>query len=285
MKVIGVDIGGTAIKAGYFSSNQMLESLRYPTNASKGQEAVLRQILDAIHALIKSHGHPQSIGVVSAGDIDERGVYGKVHNIECLEGFALGHVLEMAFHVPVYTANDAVGALLCEMNRFPTLSNLVVLTFGTGVGCATLIDGKIMHDERYDYGHRVLVQDGEPCRCGKCGCAETYLSATALKKFAKLAYGKEIKTLDFFTRVRRKEKEALSVFHDYCSLLNLLLSKIEKDLKPQKIVLGGGVMGAKDVFVPAIRLEQGLYAFSEAGTKAGIIGASVLAQRYGVISQ
>ena len=283
MRVIGVDIGGTAIKAGFFSSNQLLESLRYPTNAAKGREAVLKQIVDSIRYLIQSQGFPQAIGVVSTGDIDEKGVYRKVHNIPCFEGFALSAALEEIFRVPVYTANDAVGALLCEMNRFPTLSNLVVLTFGTGVGCATLLDGSIVHDERYDYGHHVLVRDGEPCCCGKRGCAESYLSATALKRFAKQAYGIEIKTLDFFTRVRRKEAKALAVFRDYCALLNLLLDDIQKDIHPQKIILGGGVMGAQDVLAPAIRLDPSLYAFSSAGTKAGIVGASLLARKYGII--
>lgn len=283
MRVIGVDIGGTAIKAGFFSSNQLLESLRYPTNASKGREAVLKQIVDSIRCLIESQGFPQAIGVVSTGDIDEKGVYRKVHNIPCFEGFALSAALEEIFRVPVYTANDAVGALLCEMNRFPTLSNLVVLTFGTGVGCATLLDGSIVHDERYDYGHHVLVRDGEPCCCGKRGCAESYLSATALKHFAKQAYGIEIKTLDFFTRVRRKEAKALAVFRDYCALLNLLLDDVQKDIHPQKIILGGGVMGAQDVLAPAIRLDPSLYAFSSAGTKAGIVGASLLARKYGII--
>ena len=101
MRVIGVDIGGTAIKAGFFSSNQLLESLRYPTNAAKGREAVLKQIVDSIRYLIQSQGFPQAIGVVSTGDIDEKGVYRKVHNIPCFEGFALSAALEEIFRVPV----------------------------------------------------------------------------------------------------------------------------------------------------------------------------------------
>ena len=279
MEVIGIDMGGSAIKAGYFENGTLRGQTRVPTLSDEGREAILRQILSCIRCLIQSHGPIQGVGLVSSGDISTDGTFLKAHNLSALEGFNLKQAIEEAFGVPAFLENDAVGALVGELYRFPKSRNLTMLTFGTGIGSASFFNGKILHGGEYDFGHMVLIPNGEPCKCGKRGCAEAYLSATALKRFASAAYGYPVKTMEFFEKCRQKEPIAHQILDDYALLLSVLLERIVSSIHPDTIILGGGVMGAMDLISPRIKPVSTRVVFSKMGNQAGMFGAAIIASK------
>lgn len=279
MRIVGLDIGGSAIKGGYFDGDQLRGSNRVPTFAFKGASTVYRQIYSCVNGLLNSYGEIDAIGVVSAGDIGEDGAFIKVNNIPVLVGMNVKKRLEEDFHCSVVIENDAVGALLAEATRFPKAKRITMLTFGTGLGCATLEEGKILHDEASDYGHKPLIEGGRVCPCGKRGCAEMYLNTASLKRLAFKAYGRKVSTFDLFDKARHQDNRALEVVNQYGTWLRLLLKNVENGLHPDTLILGGGIMGAKDIFEPQLGLAPNTYAFASFGNDAGIMGARMLAQK------
>ena len=79
--IVGIDIGGSAIKGGYFDGDQLKGTNRVPTFAFKGASTVYRQIFSCVNGLLNSYGEIDAIGVVSAGDMGEDGTFVKVNNI------------------------------------------------------------------------------------------------------------------------------------------------------------------------------------------------------------
>ncbi len=279
MRIVGLDIGGSAIKGGYFDGDQLKGTNRVPTFAFKGASTVYRQIFSCVNGLLDSYGEIDAIGVVSAGDLGKDGSFVKVNNIPVLVGMNVKKRLEEDFQRPVVIENDAVGALLAESTRFPKAKRITMLTFGTGLGCATLDEGKILHDEASDYGHKSLIEGGRVCPCGKRGCAEMYLNTASLKRLAYKAFGRSVSTFDLFDKARHEDERAVEALDQYSTWLRLLLQNVQNGLHPDRLILGGGIMGAKDIFEPRLGLAPNTYAFASFGNDAGIMGARILVEK------
>ncbi len=104
-----------------------------------------------------------------------------------LTGVALEAPLRERLGMDVRLENDANCALLGEkaFGAAISLSNVVMFTVGTGLGSAVLLGGKLFFPSGGpEIGHTVLYQNGEPCGCGRRGCTERYVSATALVRLA-----------------------------------------------------------------------------------------------------
>lgn len=279
MRLIGLDIGGGMVKGGYFSDKDLLQVFSKRTKAKAGLDSVYGGIKETVSALIESQGKPDGLGVACCGDIHE-GVIKQAINVPCLNGFPIKEKLIQEFGLPVFLINDAAGALYGEIQEMEVVGNVTLLTFGSGVGSASLIDGVIHQESPYDFGHFPLVEGGLPCLCGRNGCAEVYLSAKGLSRMASRRYGRPIGCPDLLDDYRNGDPLAKKIVEDYCALLKKLLSQVKKTVGEGLILLGGGLMGAKDVFAPYLSSKdtKGID-FAKLGNRAGIIGASELARK------
>jgi glucokinase len=274
MSVIGLDLGGTNIKGGLFRDGKLVKSLHVPSGGKESREAILFALKKIIHLL--DDGHLEKIGLASAGEIDvEKGSVKLAVNLVGWTGCPVKAILEEEFHLPVYVDNDAVGALVGELSLYPEEKNVVMLTFGTGVGGACLVNGQIDRTHGLEIGHMELMKDGRECFCGKKGCAERYLSVSALTSDARkvlptLAGSKQL--ISFYNRGNPK---AVAVMCQYGKWLNLYLQKIDEKFHPSLIILGGGLMNAKETIKGLISFPTSRYAFSELGDNAGVVGASL----------
>ena len=137
------------------------------------------------------------IGIGSAGRINiETGVVEyATDNLPGWHGFPLQTWVEEHYEIPTVVDNDANTALLGELYFSDQLfhqQNTVMLTIGTGVGGANYFFGQIVrgaHHQSGEWGHMVLYPEGRPCNCGKSGCAEQYLSGTAIRAQAEKVTG------------------------------------------------------------------------------------------------
>ena len=134
----------------------------------------------------------KSIGIGSPGTIDA--VHGVVlySNNFGWENVPLTEQLKKYFSCPIAVSNDANCAALGEVKAgaAQNTKNAILLTFGTGVGGGIILDGKVFegaHAGGAELGHTSLICGGEPCTCGRKGCVEAYVSATALIRDAKRA--------------------------------------------------------------------------------------------------
>ncbi|HAS56768.1 MAG TPA: hypothetical protein DCR94_06030 [Firmicutes bacterium] len=274
MKTIGIDIGGTSIKGGRFDANNVLEASNSVKTEKKEYSSFLSNIESLISSLLDSE--VKGIGIVSAGDInDDHSSYLNILNIPCLKGKDLGKDLKERFNLPVYIENDAVGALVSEASLRKE-KNIEMLTFGTGVGSAAIINGKPIHGGEYDFGHVSLCKNGYRCKCGKRGCSEVYLSAIALWRAACKRYNRNIEVVEVMDLYRQGDQIAKQLIEEYCLLLNKLIALIESKIHPELIILGGGLMNSSDVFAPYLKSSKAKIEFAKMGNKAGCLGASIL---------
>ncbi len=275
---IGIDIGGTTIKGALFgANNEIVRECSRPTHGKAGREEIFSMLFSVIEGL-ESPDTP--IGISSAGDIDPvagRCVYA-TDNLMGWTGAEIAKTVSDRFGVPCVADNDAVCALKGELYFYPDCKNATMLTFGTGVGGASLVNGEILRGKRFNaglWGHIVLYPDGRICSCGRRGCAEAYLSATALT-----ARGRErIPALEsckqLFGLYEAGNAEAAELLREFGKELNLLLCDIRTAVAPDLILLGGGVMQSRDTVTELIG-EQADVAFARLGSRAGVYGAVAL---------
>ena len=180
---VGVDIGATAIKAAPVTlGGELLQNFHQP---SPRTPAALR---DFVHSVLKQANAPvRGVGIGCKGVIDPATsrVNSLPGDLHFLEGRLLTDVID-AGSLPVYADNDARTALIAEVlwGAARGKRNVVLLTLGTGVGGAVLVDGAILRGASGaagHLGHVTLDLHGGLCICGNFGCVETRFSSRAIE--------------------------------------------------------------------------------------------------------
>lgn len=287
-QVLGIDLGGTAIKLGRFNQDgKCLESLTVPTPQPSTPEAVLAAMAAAI-AQIDPEGKAVAIGVGTPGPADATGRIARVAiNLAGWNDVPLADWLEAKVGRPTIIANDANCAGLGEawLGAGRWYRDLILLTLGTGVGGAIILDGKLFvghHGTAGELGLITLNPDGPPCNSGNHGSLESYTSVQAIRRRT----GLEPEELGMMAMAG--DAKALEFWQSYGKDLGAGLSSLIYVLTPEAIVIGGGVSASADFFFPSIwaEIEQRVLPSSRAGlqllraelgNQAGIVGAAKLA--------
>ena len=192
MKYVGVDIGGTNLKAGLTDeSGQLLAVQKMKVASITDQQSLAWTIVSLTQELGKCAGVPldeiASVGVGVPGTVEIRsGSIGYTCNLP-LRNVPLRKLFHHYLSIPLYIENDANCAALAEYyaGAGRESKRFVTITLGTGVGAGIIHNGKVYHGANGmagEVGHTVIVKDGLPCPCGRHGCWEQYASATALKR-------------------------------------------------------------------------------------------------------
>jgi glucokinase len=180
---IGVDIGGTGIKAAIVGLNgELFESIHEPSPRT------ISALRGFVHSVVERAKAPvRGIGIGCKGIIDANStrVRSSPGDLCFLEGQLLSEVIG-AGDVPVCAENDARAALIGEVlwGAAHGRRNVVMLTLGTGVGGAVLVDGRILHGANGaagHLGHTTIDPRGGLCICGNYGCLETHFSSRAIE--------------------------------------------------------------------------------------------------------
>lgn len=189
MYYIGIDVGGTNIKAGLANEDgQIVFRKMIPTGADRTGADVAEDIGKLARDVWKESGKDlseiDSIGIGIPGACDEKnGAVLYTANIDFMQ-FPLREVVQKYIPLPVHLANDANCAALGEYTGLSEKpSDMLLITLGTGIGGGIIIGGKIYegaHGIAGEVGHIRLVPGGEVCGCGRRGCWEMYASVTAL---------------------------------------------------------------------------------------------------------
>lgn len=293
MKVIGLDIGGTAVKYGLLDENGVILELgEFPTEAEKGVENLFKNICKVIDKYLSDD--ILGIAVSGTGQID--GTIGKVIGgnpiIPGWIGTNLVEKLEDRYKIPAVLENDVNCAALGEkwLGAGKNSENFVCLTIGTGVGGGIILNGDIFRGDTYvagEFGHIQIVKSGEECLCGKKGCYERYASATALVKMVKEKTGKTLNGKEIFELEKSGDKEIKEIVDRWIDYFTDGLSTIVYIFNPPLVVIGGGVTKQGEYLLNRIlvSLDSKLginykknlkIKFAELGNNAGILGAEYL---------
>lgn len=255
---ISVDLGGTNVRCALVDENgTILSIVKGSSNPEKGAQA----IVDKIESLIKqldNYEQANAIGIVVPGLIDqEKGIITAANNLPKLIDYPLKKQLEQDLGKPVILANDVKAAAYGEAISGAGKEHAIVyyISISTGIG----------------------------------GAAEALGSGTAIIRIGKEKLGQQIEHAgNVFDLAKQNQKEAQEIVEQMTDHLSTLLSTIALVIDPSIIILGGGVMKGKDVFLEA--LDQKFHAkifdamrdirIEEAQLEEpGIVGAAMLAQQ------
>lgn len=286
--VIGIDLGGTAIKIGQFlQDGTCSNAFSLPTPQPATPEAVVEVIAAAVNELNYSK-NCVAIGVGTPGPADATGRIAKVAiNLVGWHDIPLADWLEKKTGLPTTLANDGNCAGLGEawLGAGRRFQDLIMLTLGTGVGGAVVLNGKLFRGRLGAAGELGLITlnpDGPPCNSGNQGSLEQYVSVRVIRRVT----GKEPAELGKLAR--EGDPDALAFWREYGRLLGAGLASSIYILTPEAVLIGGGVSASAEFFFPTALAEierrvlpssrVGLVLLkAELGNQAGTIGAAKLA--------
>lgn len=285
---IGADIGGTAVKGAVVDEQgHVRSSRRYATFTGEGGAGLLRQLALVVAELLAEAPDVCGIGVGTAGRVDPEA--GKIlyatGNLPGWSGVELASELQSRFRLPVTALNDANAAAVGEgwIGAAAGLNNYVMLTLGTGVGGAAVMNSRLVtgvNGGAGEFGHMILHPGGHLCNCGNHGCLEQYVSGTALGRIAEACgSGRDAHALiSAAARGDRRAEQALGRFTDD---LSIALANLQSAFDPEAFILGGGVSDEFELWGPELvrKLETACgrkpdLRAAKLGNAAGMVGAA-----------
>jgi glucokinase len=271
---IGIDLGGSRIKAVVIDeSGTVLHQHYQPTNDgddSNWKTGVAEAVLD-LQGKIKNTGSVIGISAPGLPNSGNTAIAFMPGRLQGLENFIWTDFLKSR----TFVLNDAISAMMSEA-RFGAAKNrknVIMLTLGTGVGGAILIDGKPYQgafNKAGHIGHMVIDSEGEPDIIGIPGSLEDAIGNCTIKK---RSLGKYSDTQQLLEAYRNGDLFATEVWLKSVKKLAIGLAALTNILSPETIILGGGITAAgKELFEP---LEEfmSLYEWRTGGNKTEIVKA------------
>ncbi len=313
--VVGVDLGGTNIRAGCVDEEAtVLSALSVPTEGQSGPEGVMDRIAQAARQAVQEAGltlgEVLAVGVGAPGTIDfDAGVVAIAPNLPGWNDVALQQGISDRLDVTTVIENDANAAAYGEYwaGAGARADPMVLLTLGTGIGGGIIIGGQLLHGASgaaAELGHTIIKFGGRKCGCGNRGCLEAYASATALvARFKEAAEagargplaesvrrGGEVTSEGIYEAASAGDQFAREMMEETGVLLGYGIVSIVHALNPARVVLSGGVAGAGEMLMGPVRrtvaemtfpLSQRplKVVFAELAGDAGFIGAAGCALR------
>ncbi len=303
-----IDLGGTNVRAivagldGKISGDD-----RRPSRASDGPDATIETLLASLAQACSNAGVEAGalggLGVATPGWVDtERGVVPAAPQLIGWRDVPLVEMLQERLGVSVRLENDANAAALGE-NVFGAgrgTRHMLYITISTGVGAGIIADGRLYGGARGsagEIGHTIVDPSGPLCGCGNRGCLESLSSGTAIARRAAEAADRgdsaalaAIKEREgrlgarlVADAARQGDAASVAIYEEAGRYLGIALANAVNLLSSEAIILGGGVMQAKDLFLPRaeetmrdLALDEPLkymrLAEAELGDRAGVMG-------------
>jgi glucokinase len=307
---VGVDLGGTNIKAGVCDAQaRVLSKLSIPTEVDRGRDVVLANIVrgaeDAIAKAEVDRRSVAGIGIGSPGPMSHRrGLVINPGNLPPLKDTPVRSIVKERTGINTTLENDANAAAWGEYwaGAGKGVRDLVMFTLGTGVGGGIITDGRLLRghfENGGELGHILVRPNGRQCSCGQKGCVEAHSSAHFLARHAedlvragrpsslkgKVDTGKPLMAEDIVEAARAGDEVARCVWDDACYCLAATCVVMQHVTNPERIVLAGGLIAAGDFLLNPVRMYfrqltwHLLEDFPEIlvatlGNDAGLIGAA-----------
>lgn len=308
MKVaIGVDIGGTNIKTVIVSKEgAVLASHKYPTPSVPKDGSV--DVGDLFTGILKGFLKEESvtgllspasatpeiagIGIGIAGLIDsKKGVVIESPNIPFINGFNIKEAFEKEFSMPVIVDNDANTCAYGErwVGAGKSFNSFIMLTLGTGLGSGFIYNGELFTGS-FETGHMVIEPSGRLCTCGNLGCLESYSSGRAImeKVISALEKGEasiltescggsfyKITPELIYATALDGDSLCRKAFREFGHYLGIGIANLINLLSPDAVIIGGGLVGAWELFIQDLQQEASKRSFDPLYSKVKIIKSTL----------
>jgi len=280
MPNLGFDIGGTNLRVLRLNddgSSSALQQQQHPNEP----EAIISIVVKLARTLIRETTESiKTIGVGCAGHVLPTGVIKSSPNLPNFIDFPLKQILEEEIQTQVLVENDANCSAWAEyqIGAGVGIENLLVISFGTGIGAGLILGGSIFRGSyglAGEVGHMTLEENGRPCPCGNYGCWEQYSS------------GAELSNL-----ISRNETHAIpyeKTLTEFGEKVAVGFRNLSHVLDPEMIIVTGGITSIGDPLLDAIQqayykrvghrdngkltqIRLGMF-----GNEAGALGAALMA--------
>lgn len=294
--VAGIDLGGSHVTCKVFSSSgEEIQSHSLPVK-SREVEAVIGTIVECCQLCQVNGSTCRGLGIAVPGNVNpDLGTTRYLPNFGWLSEVHIGKLLSEKLSIHnIHLRNDGRCAALAEHKYGVGIGSKVfaMLTLGTGIGGALVINGALFDGFSYDagdFGHHVICsgrEDAMDCVCGKRGCFEVQASAEGLVKHFHRRGGEAKNALEVFQRLREGDEKAIQAFAIFKDNLATGLANLVTFYNPEIIAIGGGISKAPELFeglqeavdsktLPASRGIVKIFAAS-LHNEAGAIGAALL---------
>jgi len=315
-RYLGVDIGGTNIRAGVVDeAGQILGEARRPALAETGLRAAVGRAIEAAAEAVENAGFSLrdilAVGLGVPGALRSReGICVYSANFADSRGVQVLRPIRDALGLPAFMLNDVAVQTLGE-HRFGAgrgCSHMVMITLGTGIGGGAIIDGELRIGPTEGFaevGHMTIEPEGPFCGCGNRGCWEALAGRDAIVRRAitKIQQGRLTaiaEMVDFrlgsitpaliVRCAEQGDETALQVLAETGYYLGIGIANLVQLYNPEMLIVGGGIAQAgRWLFDPILRTVRARAHMvpastcrilpSQLGDDAGIIGGSVLASR------
>lgn len=239
--VIGVDLGGTNIRAGILDGENLTRKVHTQLRDKDSLDSTLHQFIETIRPLVSPE--IQGIGVAVPSIVDsETGVVFNVVNIPSWERVELKKILEEEFHIPVQVENDANCFALGEqmLGEARGLKNVVAATLGTGVGSGVIVNGKLYPGTNGGAGEIGYLPFRD--RDFEFYCASAWF---------KEVHGTSAQAV--YEAATKGDSAALNIWSEFGVNVGSLIKAIAYAYDPQAIVFGGSIAHAFVFFESAMK--------------------------------
>ena len=309
---IGIDLGGTNIKAGVVSEDfEIVAKATCKTDLPRPGEEICADMAKVALEAVKEAGLTlddiEAVGIGTPGTANSAtGVIEYSNNLGFLN-FPVVELMRTHIDKPCYVENDANAAAYGEFvaGAAKGANDAVCITLGTGVSGGIIINKKIYSGFNYagaEIGHTVINVDGPQCTCGRKGCFEVYSSATGLIRMTKEAMEKDpasalhaeveehgkVSARTAFNAMRKGDATAKQVVDDYIKYLACGIANTINIFQPDILCIGGGVCNEGDPLLLPLKEQVAKEVYTrnseknteiviaKLGNDAGIIGAAFL---------
>lgn len=244
---LSIDIGGTSIKYGVIAEDELIYSSSIDTLANESNFSVLNRLDIILDAVLKEYSI-QAVCISSAGMIDSKNgvvIYAN-ENLPNYTGTNIHDHIQTKYNLQSTIINDVNAAALGEA-KHRHVENMFMITVGTGIGGALIIDNKLYEGQNYKAGEvgYLMLENGLTF--------EDLSSTTFLVKQMKELTSQTLTGFEISKLARDNDANSLKAIDIMTKNLAKGILIITQILDPQLIVLGGGVMESSDLFLPKIK--------------------------------
>jgi glucokinase len=303
---IGVDLGGTAIKAALVRENgEIVAQDTGPTEAQSGEHEVAGRISDLVDRILSANQLTKEaisgIGIGVPGVTTAEGVVIIAPNLYW-HHVPFRQILQDRVNVRVEIDNDANVAALAETRAGvgAGCDTLFFMTLGTGIGGGLIVNGKIHHGASHsagEIGHMCVLPEGPTCACGKPGCLETLAAGPAMARYVRVALseGRSCALQDPLEITPEAICRSAEAGDEVCResvkrsahYLGIAAANIINVISPDVIAIGGGISAAGETILDPIvesarnyslegMFEHTRIVLATLGNNAGSLGAAFL---------
>lgn len=291
---IGVDLGGTRIKIGLVNQGELIDAEIIDAHSGSGLSSQLPNLEQFIRKLCAKHNvntHQLcGIGVAFPGIVDSRQMRIISTNVKYPDApeIDLNKWVNDKFNTPFAMDNDARLALIGEWQYGAGIGvdDLIMMTLGTGIGGAALIEGKVLRGKHFIAGclggHMTLNMHGNPCQCGNIGCVEAEASTWRLPQMARESKGFESSRLSQIEKI--DYEHVFNMANDGDALAMELKDKSVRTwafgmvnmihaYDPDRVIVSGGIIKHNENILPRFQEIINKHTWSPWG-KAQVVKAN-----------